>query len=177
MHPQPRLDSLWSSVLYETEMWNGNLARHQHDQCMVWLVAGQHQAAQIAKFMGPTWGQPGSFRPQMGSTLAPSTLLSGYFQIKVLTVSFWSSCIMFSPYVMTTNEWNTSFFIFCNNQWLFTNFIALVMSFEMAEKLSRNIAAFPVVNSQDIQCKFPCIWKYLLIANDMDTILVYQKIY
>ena len=32
------------------------------------------QASQIAKFMGPTWGPPGSW-PQMGSMLTPSTLL------------------------------------------------------------------------------------------------------
>ena len=32
---------------------------------------------QIAKFMGPTWGPPGSCRPQMGPVLAPWTLLSG----------------------------------------------------------------------------------------------------
>ena len=35
------------------------------------------QASQIAKFMGPTWGPPGSCRPQMGPMLAPWTLLSG----------------------------------------------------------------------------------------------------
>ena len=28
-------------------------------------------ATQIAKFMGPTWGPPGSCRPQMGPILAP----------------------------------------------------------------------------------------------------------
>ena len=33
--------------------------------------------SQIAKFMGPTWGPPGSCRPQMGPMLAPLTLLSG----------------------------------------------------------------------------------------------------
>ena len=33
----------------------------------------------IAKFMGPTWGPPGSFWPQMGPMLAPWTLLSGLF--------------------------------------------------------------------------------------------------
>ena len=31
----------------------------------------------IAKFMGPTWGPPGSCRPQMDPMLAPWTLLSG----------------------------------------------------------------------------------------------------
>ena len=30
----------------------------------------------IAKFMGPTWGPPGSYRPQMGPMLAPGTLVS-----------------------------------------------------------------------------------------------------
>ena len=34
-------------------------------------------ASQKAKFMGPTWGQHGSCRPQMGTMLAPWTLLSG----------------------------------------------------------------------------------------------------
>ena len=32
---------------------------------------------QIAKFMGPTWGPPGSCRPQIGPMLTPWTLLSG----------------------------------------------------------------------------------------------------
>ena len=32
---------------------------------------------QIAKFMGPTWGPPGSCRPQMGPILGPWILLSG----------------------------------------------------------------------------------------------------
>ena len=31
----------------------------------------------MANFMGPTWGPPGSCRPQMGPMLAPWTLLSG----------------------------------------------------------------------------------------------------
>ena len=37
----------------------------------------QENVSQIAKFMGPTWGPPGSCRPQMGPMLAPWTLLSG----------------------------------------------------------------------------------------------------
>ena len=32
---------------------------------------------QIVRFMGPTWGPPGSCRPQMGPMLAPWSLLSG----------------------------------------------------------------------------------------------------
>ena len=35
------------------------------------------KVTQIAKFMGPRWGPPGSCRPQMGPMLAPWTLLSG----------------------------------------------------------------------------------------------------
>ena len=33
---------------------------------------------QIARFMGPTWGPPGTCRPQMGPMLDPRTLLSGW---------------------------------------------------------------------------------------------------
>ena len=35
------------------------------------------KCSQIAKFTGPTWGPPGSCRPQMGPMLVPWTLLSG----------------------------------------------------------------------------------------------------
>ena len=35
------------------------------------------RGTQIARFMGPTWGPPGSCRPQMVPMLAPWTLLSG----------------------------------------------------------------------------------------------------
>ena len=36
-----------------------------------------NECTQITKFMGPTWGPPGSCRSQMGPMLAPWTLLSG----------------------------------------------------------------------------------------------------
>ena len=48
--------------------------------------------SQIAKFMGPTWGPPGSFRPQMGPLLAPWTLLSG-----VVSVQHWNLSRITSP--------------------------------------------------------------------------------
>ena len=35
----------------------------------------KYLASQIAKFMGPTWGPSGSYRPQMDPVLAPWTLL------------------------------------------------------------------------------------------------------
>ena len=37
--------------------------------------------SEIARFMGPTWGPPGSWRPQMGPMLTPWTLLSGMFSV------------------------------------------------------------------------------------------------
>ena len=50
------------------------------------------EAAQIAKFMGPTWGPPGSCRPQMGPMLAPWTLLSGsVFPIHLCLVKMMTS--------------------------------------------------------------------------------------
>ena len=49
--------------------------------CNVVLLLG----TQIAKFMGPTWGPPGSCRPQLGPMLAPWTLLSGYCLLSYLS--------------------------------------------------------------------------------------------
>ena len=43
---------------------------------MVTVFSKFYFKSQIAKFMGPTWGPPGSCRPQMGPMLAPLTFLS-----------------------------------------------------------------------------------------------------
>ena len=43
------------------------------------------KVTQIARFMGPTWGPPGSCRPQMGPMLAQWTLLSGNIFILIQT--------------------------------------------------------------------------------------------
>ena len=55
-----------------------------HDCCNLfshWLkhsvLPHREKTNQIAKFMGPTWGPPGSYWPQMGPMLTPWTLLSG----------------------------------------------------------------------------------------------------
>ena len=53
-----------------------------------------HVTSQIARFMGPTWGPPGSCRPQVGPMLAPWTLLSG---IILMTSMLFSGVIGASP--------------------------------------------------------------------------------
>ena len=47
--------------------------------CRDTLQALGRLVPQIARFMGPTWGPPGSCRPQMSPMLAHWTLLSGSF--------------------------------------------------------------------------------------------------
>ena len=54
--------------------------------------------SQIARFMGPTWGPPGSCRPQVGPMLTPWTLLSGICVCSqhcvcgaTSTIRFWST--------------------------------------------------------------------------------------
>ena len=42
-----------------------------------WMEGPMERQTQIAEFMGPTWGPPGSCRLQMGPMLAPWTLQSG----------------------------------------------------------------------------------------------------
>ena len=53
-------------------------------QCSQW-----QWRSQIAKFMGPTWGPPGSCRPQMGPMLVPWTLLSGDKWITCMSWQQW----------------------------------------------------------------------------------------
>ena len=47
------------------------------------FVSHNDRPAQMARFMGPTWGPPGSCRPQMGPMLAPWTLLSGKWYLAI----------------------------------------------------------------------------------------------
>ena len=55
-------------------LWPAEMSSHITATDMVSPIPA---TAQIAKFMGPTWGPPGSCQPQMGPMLAPWTLLSG----------------------------------------------------------------------------------------------------
>ena len=55
-----------NAKLVTTTIW-----RKEHASVCVYLMPSQ-----IAKFVGPTWSPPGSCWPQMGTMLAPWTLLS-----------------------------------------------------------------------------------------------------
>ena len=68
---------------------------------------------QIAKFMGPTWGPPGSCRPQMGPMLVPWTLLSG--NIPVLVHWEWSAIRALNKKCSLAPTWNLTVDI----RWLF----------------------------------------------------------
>ena len=61
--------------------------------------------SQIAKFMGPTWGPPGSCRPQMGPMLATWTLLSGVLMNKAKLKPCSKHCSPFN--VMECSEYIT----------------------------------------------------------------------
>ena len=75
-------------MMYRCMKWsNGKLLLHYCNAILLLcdiLYKGIHIAIwftqtdpQIAKFMGQTWGPPGSCQPQMGPMLAPQTLLPG----------------------------------------------------------------------------------------------------
>ena len=61
---------MWAEITYPFPNFNGCTFEARE-----WI--SHFIPSQIAKFMGPTWGPPGSCRPQMGPMLAPWTLLSG----------------------------------------------------------------------------------------------------
>ena len=44
----------------------------------LWIMIVRKAPSHKTKFMGPTWGRPGSCRPETGPIVAPWTLLSGY---------------------------------------------------------------------------------------------------
>ena len=70
--------------------------------CFVW----NKLPTQITKFMGQTWGPPGSYRPQMGPMLAPWTLISG----NVRVCHFSCSLIRFFNYITIRSLlWLTGF--------------------------------------------------------------------
>ena len=52
---------------------------------------------QIAKFMGLTWGPPGSCRPRMGPMMAPWTLLSGSFHFMWMQIILWCDGVSLGP--------------------------------------------------------------------------------
>ena len=56
---------------------------------------------QIAKFMRPTWGPSGLYRPQMGPMLAPWTLLSG--AVSLYDKIGWDKLSLVSHYLQNVN--------------------------------------------------------------------------
>ena len=60
-------------VTYITHLDMMNQGTAKSFCCLVYVES----SSQIARFLGPTWGPPGSCWPQDGPMLAPGTLLSG----------------------------------------------------------------------------------------------------
>ena len=80
----PRINGQWRGKCFHfmTSSWT----------VLVWYSVRTFPT-QIARFTWPTWGPPGSCRPQLGPMLAPWTLLSGhYLSEKLISVSLESSC-------------------------------------------------------------------------------------
>ena len=92
--------------------------------------------------MGPTWGPPGSSRPQMGPMLAPWTLLSGYIIIhsKLLDSQVPQFC---------TERWTC----LCLGQW--SCFYARCAKFSWYGKMSRGSTLWPR-NIQQMWESGPC---------------------
>ena len=68
---------IWTGVCH----WNENIVILMKFSSLaaleVVILTTSSAATQIAKFMGPTWGPPGTWWPQVGPMWAPWILLSG----------------------------------------------------------------------------------------------------
>ena len=63
---------------------------------------------QIAKFMGPTWGPPGSCRPQRGFMLDPWTLLSGGYLASIGTTASAAMAAIYPVFCGVSTKWGQS---------------------------------------------------------------------
>ena len=96
--------------------------------CLLHLFMCLH--AQIARFMGPAWGPPGSCRSQMGSMLAPWTLLSGC--IYILRMHMWVGAysLVFRRFYLFHSQLlpNRANFVGCICSWLWEEVISSFFS-------------------------------------------------
>ena len=72
-------------IRYSSVMWRFNFCHAVGAFINVdtMYIYSQSLKSLIAKYVGPTWGPPGSWRPQMGPMLAPWTLLSGITSVSL----------------------------------------------------------------------------------------------
>ena len=68
-HPEPLQDQPSSTWITEPSDWT-DFQQSKWNRSTFWLTS------QIARFMGPTWGPPRSYRSHMSPMLAPWTMLS-----------------------------------------------------------------------------------------------------
>ena len=84
-------------IKWAPDDWKAIQANSAKQTFPIWIdmtVSTPQQCAQavftqITRFMGPTWGPPGSCRPQMGPMLAPWTLLSGILVLWTIVMVIW----------------------------------------------------------------------------------------
>ena len=129
----------------------------------VWLT-------QIAKFMGPTRGPPGSCRPQMGPVLAPWTLLSENIMESVGL----PPCITKSSVVMILIMHHQHNVILCRKGWNLMTFYQLML------RNAVNANKYHIFSKiiQDI-IVFSSTWNYLrfFVSFIMQTMPVVSLVY
>ena len=101
--------------MYIWERWHLNQQNH------ILPMVCKH--TQIARFMRPTWGPPGSLWPQVGPTLTPRILLSGYIAASGYGLKVWTR-------VPNTNIiWQYKLYTTEIKSFLYSKLINIVLSF------------------------------------------------
>ena len=77
LHTEPTMSTVWSEAHLNGHFYCKICPFNAWALLYVASGGRDRDTSQIAKFMGPTWGPPGSCQPQMGPMSAPWTLLSG----------------------------------------------------------------------------------------------------
>ena len=110
---------------------------------------------QIAKFMGPTWGPPGSCGPQMGPMLTPWSFLLGYIYECFITFRCRMPCFFVQPNVSTCNVGPCGAEYYLENMKNYLRFL----SFFNIEMVQMVVEIFPYENKEPFyQAKsMPCL--------------------
>ena len=107
----------------------------------------KHKQTQIAKFMGPTGGSPGSCQPQLGPMLAPWILLSG----NVLRVIYMKTAI----------------YLYTNHTLFISGTAFLIMLFILWTKLNTEII---VVTMYSIQTPVLQMIRYITVKSHFNSL-------
>ena len=115
-----QLNRTTSLLLIQHHKWSSKIRLNRDRITLIVTILfdiSQSLQTQIARFAWPTWGPPGSCRPQVGPMLAPWTLLSGEWQTLPTGIIYTECTIIDAGKVCVLITCQTSHLVLNNSGW------------------------------------------------------------